>query len=414
MTWLYTILSWLFAVLNGYLCMKIIGLMLLVRKEIWKRIVLFVGCAILTSMIIFMGDLVNLPPALIVFIAVVFFCCDGTRLQKLTIGMMIASTAFACSALIDNYPILRLIDYNPTPTRTVFWMGVFLLMRNFKLPKDYKLSPALWKLLLLLTATPFGIVLSLILLRSPYYETSRGSKLSDFVLLVLALLSFVGLLWAVTVLAKQRRLEQQEQLYEINKSYYENMEQQQFEVRRLRHDLANHLQILMGLPDQHKNAYIKELVQLPALLSSLYYCENTIINAVINAKADIMEQSKITLTHQISVPESSNIENVDMCALFVNSLDNAIEACRKQNENNRNITMEAIAEKGLLVYRISNPLQEPMKISGDLPLTSKKDATQHGIGLKSMREIVTRYNGHLEIDIRDGSFNLFLYLPFQS
>ncbi len=47
-------------------------------------------------------------------------------------------------------------------------------------------------------------------------------------------------------------------------------------------------------------------------------------------------------------------------------------------------------------------------------MTSKKDIVQHGLGLKSIREIINRYNGHLEIDIKNGSFTLFLYLPFQS
>lgn len=411
---LYSILTWVLSTLSGFLCMQVLGILLPVGKEKWKKIVLFFGCWLLSSMVIFMGDLENLPPAFLVFIAVVFICCGGTKLQKLTIGMMIASTAFAFSALIDNYILFRFFVWNPTPLRTVFWLAVFLLMRHFSMPRDYELSPALWKLLLLLTVTPFGIVLSLVLLRSPYYETTRDSQFSDFVLFVLAVLSFVGLLWAVAVLARQRRLEQQKQLYEINKAYYENIEQQQFEVRRLRHDLANHLQILMGLPDELKNAYIKELVQLPTLQSRLHYCENTVVNAVINAKTDLMEQIKITFTHQVSIPESSCMEKMDLCALFANSMDNAIEACRKLPANSRKITVEAKAEKGLLVYRISNSLPEPLKMKDDLPMTSKKDRTLKGIGLKSIREIVTRYNGHFEIETTDGNFTLFLYLPFHS
>lgn len=135
---------------------------------------------------------------------------------------------------------------------------------------------------------------------------------------------------------------------------------------------------------------------------------------MINAKADLMEQNKITFTHQVSIPESSCMGKMDLCALFANSMDNAIEACRKLPANIRKITMEVKAEKGLLVYRISNSLPEPLKMKDDLPMTSKKDGTLKGIGLKSIREIVTRYNGHFEIETTDGSFTLLLYLPFQS
>ena len=43
--------------------------------------------------------------------------------------------------------------------------------------------------------------------------------------------------------------------------------------------------------------------------------------------------------------------------------------------------------------------------------TSKEDKRNHGLGLKSIHEIVTRYHGHLEIKIENGVFDLFLYLP---
>lgn len=90
----------------------------------------------------------------------------------------------------------------------------------------------------MLTLTPIGIVLSLVLLTDSYNHCYRMNANVYIVLLLLALFSFVGLLWTVTVLAKQRKLEQKSMLTEINRNYYETMEQQHFEIRRLKRQIS--------------------------------------------------------------------------------------------------------------------------------------------------------------------------------
>ena len=72
----------------------------------------------------------------------------------------------------------------------------------------------------------------------------------------MALFSFVGLLWTTVVLSRQRKLEQQSMYAEMNRKYYESMEQQHFEIRRMRHDMANYLQTLSVLPEKEKEEYI--------------------------------------------------------------------------------------------------------------------------------------------------------------
>jgi len=48
---------------------------------------------------------------------------------------------------------------------------------------------------------------------------------------------------------------------------------------------------------------------------------------------------------------------------------------------------------------------------GLIPPTSKPDKANHGLGLKSIQEIVKRYHGSMEIQTENNVFNLFLYLP---
>lgn len=397
-------------VLIGVLCSQVLGALIPLRRERWRRILLLIGCWLLTGMIIYIGDIANLPPTILIFLISVYLGCGGSALHKTTVALMVASTSFAFNALVDTYVHID----NYWLLRVPFWLVLYLLMRRYGPPKTYELTPALWRLLLLLTATPLGIVLSVVLLHSPSYDSSSETMLSCFILLLIAVLSFVGLLWTVTVLARQQKLEQQEQLYEVNRAYYQALEQQQIEVRRMRHDMANHLQILVSLPEGEKNAYIEELIRLPVMQNSIHYCENQVINAVMNAKATLIEQANIKLSHSLSVPEGGNIEKADLCALFANGFDNAIEACRKLPQEQRVITLEARAEKGLLVCRISNPWNGTIKLEQGIPVTSKRDTALHGYGLRSIQEIVERYQGQMEIETANGRFTLFFYLPLDS
>lgn len=398
-----------------FFCFRTVALLLPIKKQRKYQFILFVSCSFLTCMIIYIGDLANLPPTLLLFAFSVFYCCDGIPLQKLTITFMLSNTAFAFNALNDNYISSYTVQLLP---RIIFWFFLYLFIRHFAPAKNYELSPTLWKLLFFLTLTPFGIVLSLVLLQSPF--SSNGVLISNIVLLLIAIFSIISLLWTVMVLARQYEMEQKEQLYEINKTYYKTLEQQQFEVRRLRHDLANHLQTLSALDPDQRELYLQKLLHSPAIQKNIFFCENQIINAVLNAKSIQLEQEQIIFQHRISIPEHIIIEKTDLCALFANSFDNAIEACQKLPFDKRTISINAKVEKGLFVFKISNPLPEHMVSSVNsptktiLPKSTKKDQTLHGYGLRSIKEITTRYNGNLEIQTENHRFSLFLYLPLIS
>lgn len=72
-------------------------------KRTWySRGLLFFGSWLISSMIIFIGDLANLPPTLLVFLGCVWFGCEGSVLKRITIGLMMASTIFAFNGFHDN------------------------------------------------------------------------------------------------------------------------------------------------------------------------------------------------------------------------------------------------------------------------------------------------------------------------
>lgn len=446
-----------FMVINGaaaYLLLLGMKRLIAVSDKRWKKFTLWGSCWLLMGMIIYLGDWGNILPTLLFFMAVIWFTCEGSAWKKAAIGLMYASTILAFNALRDNYMLTGDFRWRRSEVTLIvegilsLLLALFLYLATGKYAPDgeYRLADSLWKLLLLLTATPFGIVLSLVLLTTTEERRRRsiagGFEYKNFVLLLLALLSFIGLLRAVVVLARQQQLEEQGMLARINRSYYESMEQQHFAIRRLKHDLVNHLAVAVALPEKRREAYIKSLMEDGAVSRLLQYCGDPVVNAVLTVKEEQMKRFSIRLEAQIDILQELPFEKTDICALFSNALDNAAEACRHLPEARRYVRVKSRAKKGLFCLEVTNPMKAAeenvqrnrmgkegihggeKRISDSdmeeryrekerdcLPQTTKADKENHGFGLRSMKEIVERGGGAMEVRAEGERFEVFLYMP---
>lgn len=421
-------------------------------KKGWRGFLPVIAVAFLASgTVVYIGDWGNLPLTFVVILVLIWVCSEDDGWKKMTVGLLFGSTIFAWNALVDNF--IRIHSNYFLLPRVLFAVLFFAATRRFAAGKDYDLTPKMWRLVLLLTFVPVGNVLSVVLLSEERWEIGEADLRLHFAVLCLAFVAFVGLLWAIRVLARQRRLEQEALSAKLNEAYYESMEQQHFELRRLRHDMANHLQALSALPSEKKDTYIRELLDSGALAKTLNYCGDPTINAVLSVKENLLRQQNISLELKLDIPEELPFEKADLCAIYANALDNAAEACaslpeekpettnaepRANNTKNRTIILESRARKGMLVFQITNPVPEnvqgqyagismrPKTFSAlsagktksgqaePLPPTTKKDRTRHGYGLRSIRMSVEKYGGHMEIRQEEGQFTLFGYLPMHS
>ena len=102
-------------------------------------------------------------------------------------------------------------------------------------------------------------------------------------------------LYIIRLLSLHEQLLQANTLYEVNRTHYEQLEQSRLAVRRLRHDMANHLQTMRELDEAAAFAPIlMHSSDTPAMQSYTIYCENQIVNAVLQNKMTQIEQQKIT------------------------------------------------------------------------------------------------------------------------
>lgn len=256
-------------------------------KKGWRGFLPVIAVAFLASgTVVYIGDWGNLPLTFVVILILIWVCSEDDGWKKMTVGLLFGSTIFAWNALVDNF--IRIHSNYFLLPRVLFAVLFFAATRRFAAGKDYDLTPKMWRLVLLLTFVPVGNVLSVVLLSEERWKIGEADLRLHFAVLCLAFVAFVGLLWAIRVLARQRRLEQEALSAKLNEAYYESMEQQHFELRRLWHDMANHLQALSALPSGEKDTYIQELLDSGALAKTLNYCGDPTLNAVLSVKENLL------------------------------------------------------------------------------------------------------------------------------
>ncbi|MFQ9514241.1 MAG: sensor histidine kinase [Eubacterium sp.] len=166
------------------------------------------------------------------------------------------------------------------------------------------------------------------------------------------------------------------------------------------HDYKNNIIALTQLAKEGKLEEIKEyLIKENQLLNQkMFYVKtgNSVVDAIINTKQNLAEQKGIVFTVNVSIPEECKVNDIDMASMLGNLIDNAIEACSNQNNSYIDVTIKE--EKQILLIKISNIYK------GILPeqmQSTKKDRLFHGIGIKSVKSIVEKYNGEYNMIHRD-------------
>lgn len=141
------------------------------------------------------------------------------------------------------------------------------------------------------------------------------------------------------------------------------------------------------------------------VIRNLHYCGDSTINAVLTVKASAM-------VYKLDIPTELPLSKTAICTLFANALDNAIEACKQLPKETRLITLESRMQKGMFVLSVKNPLSKDSTLIQDnkqkgMFVTTKADVKNHGIGLKSMEDVVRQKEGKWNFTFRMGSLNCF-------
>ena len=178
----------------------------------------------------------------------------------------------------------------------------------------------------------------------------------------------------------------------------------QKQIKKFRHDSSHHFTALKGFFINNQNndgvTYI-EKINNELEKSEIIDTGNTAFDAIISAKKVLAESKNIEFALKIQIPEKLQVDAVDLCVIFGNALDNAIEACEKI-ETRRTINVSAIYDDCQLICKITNTA---LSSTSDLQ-TTKSDKENHGFGLDNIKQALSKYNHVVKIEHADNEFVL--------
>ena len=136
---------------------------------------------------------------------------------------------------------------------------------------------------------------------------------------------------------------------------------------------------------------------------------NISVDSILDFKLQETEQKKIKTTLDVNVPEELNVPSFDMAVILGNLLDNATTAVSKLIEE-RYINIIIKYDKGRFVLHIDNPFEGEIIKENNTFLTTKLDKSNHGVGLQSIKAVLEKYNGSIEIEHNEKIFSVTLLM----
>lgn len=136
-----------------------------------------------------------------------------------------------------------------------------------------------------------------------------------------------------------------------------------------------------------------------------------IIDIIVNCKhAEALEKC-IQFTYEIDYIGQIGVADIDMCALLANLLDNAIEACEKIAEEERWISLKIKKVNDMLFIWVQNSMELGKVEKSKFFETNKENKELHGLGMKSIDNVVKKYDGHKEYEIQKDTFQIYISIP---
>ncbi len=183
-------------------------------------------------------------------------------------------------------------------------------------------------------------------------------------------------------------------------------------INQKTHDLKHHIRAIRHASQEELDKYLNEMEGAVHIYEAIVKTGNEVFDTILTEKSLYCKDRGIQVSCVAEGSQMDFINTVDLYALLGNALDNAIEAVEKFKEiEKRQIDVMIYRQQNFLVMNIINPIPGKLIFGEELPVTTKEDNKLHGFGLRSMKYIVRKYDGFLNISEEDGCFSLKILIP---
>lgn len=211
--------------------------------------------------------------------------------------------------------------------------------------------------------------------------------------------------------------ENYKQHFNTEYNYFKDYKKQQEEIVRFHHDWNNHMLLLQSMFE--KGDYEKAADYFSGLRKKYDYSGkrilsgHEIVDIILGAKLEQLNAEQIALTCKGGLEQLQFMEDVDICILFSNLIDNAIEANLKC-DSDRYLSIQTSHNPSMLMVSVSNRMNGSLRTENNRIISSKGDRESHGIGTQNVFSIIKKYHGTYHISTLENSFTIQMVFPSES
>ena len=196
----------------------------------------------------------------------------------------------------------------------------------------------------------------------------------------------------------------------LQAEYYRKMLENYESTAKLRHDINNLVQVIniqLSENTQEGNKKAKEIVSgISDIMDSTKtqrYCSNEIVNAVLFDKTSVAKEESIKIIDDIILDNNTGIADFDICRVFINLLDNSINALKNYTGDDKLLYLSCKQDNDHIFIKCENKFSETIR-------KPEKNPELHGYGMKIVKDITEKYNGELITQIQDTTFSTLAIL----
>ena len=246
--------------------------------------------------------------------------------------------------------------------------------------------------------------------------TGRVRPISLVLMLIIPLVMFVLwhiFYWITAKLVEGSRLQQENDLLQMEAKRYIELQNYMNYTRALRHDFRQHISVINELAENNEldelRNYLSKLTQ-KASLNYVSYCANKAVDAIASHYDKLAKSQGTKIFWSLTLPAKLPINETDYCAMLGNLTENALHAVKTLPEEMRKIKIiSSMPSAFILGISADNPYSGKLKLNKDgLPISSKDEG--HGLGLISVKNTAERYGGTMNINTENEIFSVDIIL----
>ncbi len=165
------------------------------------------------------------------------------------------------------------------------------------------------------------------------------------------------------------------------------------------HDFKKHLMYIKELYVRNEGDEVGQYVDnlnLQLERSSTHFSDNAVLDLILNHYKEISSEKDVSFAADIRFGTMDDFSGDSITSLFGNLLENALFSAEKSTERYIDISACKVENGGAILIKAINSCDDNPFMNGELR-SSKKDPGIHGYGIKSIKQVVEKHKGAIEM-----------------